>query len=82
MELYTEILKQILSNTETQVTFPNLHLDAKEIVDSVSYQALVKIKHILEDDTLQDQECFQKIEEIVYVFEELGSDGGNRHDFA
>ena len=41
MELYTEILKQILSNTEIQVTFPNLHLDAKEIVDSVSYQAFM-----------------------------------------
>ncbi|MEE1055782.1 MAG: hypothetical protein UH239_00850 [Acutalibacteraceae bacterium] len=46
-----------------------------------SYKALQKIKTIIEDDSLEDKECFMKIEEIVCLFEALGSDGGNRHDF-
>ena len=44
--------------------------------------ALVKrIKEILEDDELEDEECFMKIEEIVCVFEDLGMGCGSRHDF-
>ena len=46
-----------------------------------AYEALVKIKKILEEDHLSDQDCFGRIEEIVRVYEELGSDGGSRHDF-
>ncbi|WP_040197836.1 hypothetical protein [Candidatus Soleaferrea massiliensis] len=40
-----------------------------------------KIKAVIEDDSLQDAECFMKIEEIVRVFEQLGSSGKSRHDF-
>jgi len=46
-----------------------------------SYKALEKIRAILADDALSDAECFRKIEAIVCVLEELGSDGGGRHDF-
>lgn len=51
------------------------------IVESQCYQALRRIQTILQDDTLSDRECFLKIEEIVSVFEDLGSHCGNRHDF-
>ena len=37
--------------------------------------------NILDDDSLDDATCFQKIEEIVCVFEEMGFNGGSRHDF-
>ena len=40
-----------------------------------------KIKHIVQDDSLDDKECFAKIEAIVILFETLGIDSGNRHDF-
>ncbi|MEG1988716.1 MAG: hypothetical protein RR035_05960 [Oscillibacter sp.] len=53
----------------------------QEILQFSCYQALKKIKAILADGHLDDQECFRKIEEIVSVFEELGSSGGGRHDF-
>ena len=43
--------------------------------------ALLQIQHILKDESLNDQECFYKIEEIVRVFERLGSGCGSRHDF-
>ncbi|MBC8528153.1 hypothetical protein H8699_01695 [Christensenellaceae bacterium NSJ-44] len=45
------------------------------------YQALVQIKAVLEDDSLNDRECFMKIEKIVSIYEGLGSGCGNRHDF-
>ena len=81
MDLYKEILIRLLEKEEDQITFPNLHIDAKEMIEIQSYQALQKIKAILEDDCLEDAECFRKIEEIICLFEEMGSDGGTRHDF-
>ena len=32
-------------------------------------------------DTLEDKECFMRIEGIVNLFEEMGSGCGTRHDF-
>ena len=45
------------------------------------YQALQAIKRILEEDELDDEECFDRIEKIVSVFEALGSGIYDRHDF-
>ena len=81
VDLYKQILIEALSNEKVQVTFPNLSIDAKEIVEGVCYQALKKIKTILDDPSLEDEDCFQKIEEIVCTFEEIGSGGGIRHDY-
>lgn len=75
MELYQQILASCIGpvTIDTQT--------AKEIVTGGSYKALEKIRAILADDALSDAECFRKIEAIVCVLEELGSDGGGRHDF-
>ena len=81
MELYKEILAQILSQQNAQIMFPDLRLDATKIVESECYKALQKIKAVMEDDSLDDESCFRKIEEIVCIFEEMGSSGGGRHDF-
>lgn len=82
MELFQEILCHVFANEKVQVSFPELtHTDAAQIVELECYKALRKIKTILEDDSLEDRECFRQIEEIVCVFENLGSDGGRRHDF-
>ena len=81
MQLYKEILTQILSNQEIHITFPNLNINPTEIIQSESYQALQKIKAVITDDSLTDSECFMKIEEIINIFETLVSGGGTRHDF-
>lgn len=81
MDLYQEILASILEKENIEITFPNLQMSAKEIIEMECYLALQKIKAIIEDDDLEDDECFIKIEEIVRLFEGLGSDRGNRHDF-
>ncbi len=81
LELYQELLLQLLSKQAIQITFPDLSLDLAQFVASQCYQALCQIKAILCDDTLQDAECFQKIEAIIEVYETLGSSCDPRHDF-
>ena len=51
------------------------------LVSDASSRALLKIRDILADDTLDDPSCFQRIERIVTVYEALGAGGGSRHDF-
>ena len=80
MNLYQEILCNLLQNERIEVNFPNIPAMVN-LVELKCYEALRKIKEILEDDTLSDKECFLKIEEIVCILEELGSDAGKRHDF-
>ena len=81
MDLYKEILVKILENRKIEVAFSNLSINVTEIVEQESYKAFQKIKAVIQDDSLSDNECFMKIEEIICLFEELGSGGGNRHDF-
>lgn len=72
MELYEEII-------HGSIVLPEIHAD--KILESKCYQALCEIQRIIRDDRLSDKECFMKIEQIICVFEALGSDGGARHDF-
>lgn len=81
MELYKEILARALMSGEIQITFSGQKPDISKMIEGKCYKALQKIKAIIEDDSLEDKECFRKIEEIVCAFEEIGSNGGSRHDF-
>lgn len=81
MDLYQEILSAVLAQSEVTVIFPNLTINAEEIVELQSYRVLKRIKAIVEDDRLDDKACFQKVEEIVCLFEALGSECKNRHNF-
>lgn len=81
MELYKNILSKILENEDVQIIFPNLKINPTEIINLESYKALNKIKKIIDDETLTDEECFLKIEEIILVFEQWNGLDGYRHDF-
>lgn len=80
MQLWKEIFANLLSQ-ESEFRLSDLERKASEYAESECYNALLQIKAVLEDDRLEDTECFAKIEEIVCIFEELGSHAGNRHDF-
>ncbi len=77
MLLYEEILLSLLRSADSEYFGKSV----TEIVELECYKALKEIKDVIEDDLLDDEECFMKIEEIVRVFESIGSNGGNRHDF-
>lgn len=79
MELYKEILGRALAQGEIKIMIEDRNI--AQIVENKCYIALQRIKDILHDDTLNDEECFLKIDEVICVFEELGSTGGDRHDF-
>ncbi|MDD6408256.1 MAG: hypothetical protein PUF98_00560 [Oscillibacter sp.] len=51
------------------------------LVSDAADRMLLKIRDILADETLNDEACFQKIEAIVSLFEEMGISPGGRHDF-
>jgi len=78
MDLLREILAEVLKKENITVSFPDLSLSLSEILESESFAALQKIKAAIEDDSLSDFEC---VERIVGIFENIGSGGGNRHDF-
>ena len=81
MDLYKELLIHILADSRVEVTFPDLQLDAAQLVEAASYRALQQIKAVIDDDSLEDTECFMKIESIVRALEDIGSNGGARHDY-
>ena len=81
MKLNEQILAHYLAREDAQIIFPQLQLDAKEIVQLECYRILCNIQQIVRDDTLDDSECFERIERIVAEFENRGIDSGSRHDF-
>ena len=81
MKLSVEILAHLLSQENAQIVFPELKINAGEIVEMQCYQALRRIREIVRDDTLEDKECFERIERIICELEAIGSNGGMRHDF-
>lgn len=80
MDLYKELLVNLLSQERVQVTFPGFPADTKTLLELHCYQILQKIKTVVDDDSLDDATCFRKIEEILTVLEDNGI-SVSRHDF-
>ena len=76
MDLYKEILAHALMQGEIHITLPEQYRDLSKAIECDCYQALEKIKSIIHDDSLTDQECFAKIEAIICTLEDIGSNGG------
>ena len=78
MELLQQLVINMLSRGEVVLT---LQQDAVEFLNHRCLEILERIRQIIADDSLDDPECFQRIERIVCVLEEYGIDCGARHDF-
>ena len=81
MDMYAEILTKALEGGKIEVTFPDMKISPEDIIEGRCYAALSKIKDIIDDPSLNDCDCFQKIEEIICTLEFLGVSNGGRHDF-
>ena len=82
MELNQEILLGLLARQPMEVTFPGLEkISAKRLADGAAWQALEEIVAVVRDISLDDAECFARIEAIVSALERCGIDCGGRHDF-
>ena len=81
MDLFKDILISALSKETAQVSFPSFDGNIEKLFEKECYLVLLRIKEILNDHTLEDDECFYSIEHIVQVFEDLGCMDLSRHDF-
>ena len=77
MDMYQQILCEVIAKE----IIPSLKIDAAKLLELRCYQTILRIREILSDETLEDDACFQKIEEIVCALDDLGIGGGGRHDF-
>ena len=59
----------------------SLEKTAKELTVYTSFQTLERIRDIVDDDSLDDPECFQRVERIIRALEDAGIGGGERHDY-
>lgn len=75
MERYEELILEIMRREK------RIPENGEALIHDAAYRTLQKIKLILETDQLDDRECFERMERIVRLYEELGSECGNRHDF-
>lgn len=75
-ELYEDILEELAA-----IIIEKLRVDPAELIELASYRALQNIQAIVRDDSLDDTQCYHKIEKIICTLEDLGSDGGGRHEF-
>ena len=80
MELWEQLLCRAVMSGRVEIKLEK-DFDLNTLLENKCYNALMQIKRIIDDDRLDDKECFERIEEIVCIFEELGSDCGGRHDF-
>ena len=80
MELYKELLRYFVwrINEHNPVALKSFFEDG---VCAMSYRMLKDIQDIIRNESLNDLECFAKIEEIICVFEKYGVDAGYRHEY-
>ena len=72
MTLYEEILWGCLLDIPVQVTFPNLTVNPSDLVEMKSFLAIERIRDILEQEELTDQECAMQIRYVIYTLEAEG----------
>lgn len=76
MALYEQIVDAYLEEASAKALTA---LQESVILDRC-YQTLEAIGIVLNDETLQDEDCFSKIEAIVSIYESLGG-STQRHNF-
>lgn len=80
MEVALNILAKLLIEHGAQVTISGGE-GLEQLLRERCCQALKEIRDVLDVGTLNDPDCFRRIEKIVEIYEALGAGGGSRHDF-
>ena len=80
MDLIYELLVSYFREEKDKNTITKA-LNFEQMVEKQCYKILSEIKNIIQDEKVEDNDCFDKIEKIVCLFESYGIDSGTRHDF-
>ena len=81
MGLLEELLKTAVRDGDITV---NVSFEAEDLImiaEGKCYNILSQIRDIVRDNSIDDPECFMKIEKLVCLFEKEGIGAGCRHDF-
>lgn len=78
MDILRMMLVDRLSRGDVKIV---LDRETVEQINWDCFSALSKIRALLADNSMDDPECFERIERIVCEMESLGLDCGGRHDF-
>ena len=71
--------RSILERAFKENCLPITQSDIEKLFEKECYRILDKIKAVLEDEYLDDKACFEKIEMLVCLFDEIGGGCGGRH---
>ena len=77
MKIKVELLKTHISDFINS-RIEDFEIDADDIANTVAIKILAEIQEIIKNNSYSD---FERIEEIVCVFEKYKIDFGNCHDF-
>ena len=77
MKIKVELLKTHISDFINS-RIEDFEIDADDIANTVAIKILAEIQEIIKNDSYSD---FERIEEIVCLFEKYKIDFGNCHDF-
>ena len=72
MELYEQILCEVIAKE----VVPSLRIDSVKLVEMKCYQTIRKIYEIIADETLDDHDCFWRIEQMISSITAGHRDGG------
>lgn len=81
MKLLGEIMNQTQKKKPIQISSADTETDLSQLLELECYQMILEIKTVLEDESLADADCFNKIEALVCLFEKHGIRCQYRHDF-
>ncbi|MBS6367633.1 MAG: hypothetical protein KH420_09835 [Clostridiales bacterium] len=83
-QFYEELLANALAQEllhYIQYLLPIFDRNATAITELKCYHILAQIRQVLNNETLTDTDCFERIEEIIKIFDAHSITGLNRHDF-
>lgn len=80
MEFFKDFLIKVLTDNRINITMQLPFNEVLVMFESECFVMLKKIKAVIDDESLNDKECYRKIEQIICLFEESGS-SCNRHDY-
>ena len=87
LDIYKEILLDYIKTKIDGFSFNELMksdigaICMRDIISDRNSIILEEIKEIIQNENLSDEDCFEKVEKIVAVFENHNINTGGRHDF-
>ena len=78
MDILMRVLAEKLEKGEIKL---EIDREVTAEIEKECMEVLGRIRAILADESIEDPECFERIEQIVCAMESIGLSCGSRHDY-